>query len=175
MLAKTHCDHCGQAIPLPHGITLEGTTVTRNNTSVRFTRAEALIFDLLLSRIDRCVKYTALLEHIYFENHGDEPDTASKALSVRIFSIRGKLASLGLKIRTEWGVGYVLLDPLKKQPKEISSCPLMPWQNPKGKAPRSTLPNPIPPKGRRPLLSSPSPPSDESSSTANPASATARQ
>lgn len=107
-MGEQTCPHCGQPLQPPHGITLDGATITYRGASTRLTNQEALIFTLLFKRIGHVVLKNRLYDTVCSPSR-EYPDP--KIVDVAIYKIRRRLIPLNLRITTEWGLGYRLESP----------------------------------------------------------------
>jgi len=103
------CPSCNQPIPPPHGITIDNLFIIHNDVAARVTPSGAAIMELLLRRIGKTVRHEQISSHLYDARLGDPAgDNCVKALMCKL---RKHIQPTGLRIATDWGVGYRLDHP----------------------------------------------------------------
>lgn len=91
-------------------INLSERLVGVNGTLVRLTNKEWDVLEALALNVNRCVSR----EYIFERSHVHEEEAEIKVIDVFVYKLRKKLAdaSGGAQyIKTEWGKGYLLVDP----------------------------------------------------------------
>lgn len=73
---------------------------------VRLTRIEARLAGRLVQAKGKPVTKPQLMDAIYFDRAGDDPDV--KIIDVFVCKLRRKLAGTRFSVETVWGMGYAL-------------------------------------------------------------------
>lgn len=101
------CESCGHPLPGKFGVEIGPRTIARGGVSVRVTKKQREIFEILLRRAGNVISREALISHLY-SGANDEPDSAYNIISVYTSKLRTAIKPLGLEIRCHWGAGYLL-------------------------------------------------------------------
>jgi len=106
---KHTCPECGQPLPTADGVLFDPAraSVARNGKGVRLTPCENQIFKILFDK----PKVVHDRWDIWYNLYGHRPegeDPGIGIITVFIHRMRKKLAPLGLRIETHWGLGLTL-------------------------------------------------------------------
>jgi len=74
------------------------------------TKTEQRILLLLWRRKNHPVTSDMIIDHLYRGDPNGGPEHARKLITVYIFKLRKKLADTGYEIRSQYGVGYRLIE-----------------------------------------------------------------
>lgn len=106
------CPICGTPVSdLPLQILPERGMVIANGRFVTISGQEMQLLALLARIFPRVLTKEAALDHLYQLN--PEGEAEAKILDVIICKIRRKVQPLGLRIDTQWGIGYALAAPVR--------------------------------------------------------------
>lgn len=100
----THvCEACKQPVMSGYVWDVESLTLVEGDVVVRFTRDQAVLFDLLMKKAGRTALKHALIHAIFGAREPEDPDNVLKA---QVCYMRKKLLRTKFRINTIWGMGY---------------------------------------------------------------------
>lgn len=107
------CIECGRPMDIAakNGISFQGWTMIYHGQRVKLNLTQLKLARVLARVFGQIVHFDILMQRVW----GDESDAGVNNLHVQASHLRKRLATIGLAIKTEWGVGYKLVTSVEKR------------------------------------------------------------